>query len=365
MLFQAPPLDAREAEVLATIEETRRRLRRLLYEPRRWHGLLRRSAAAGNIGASTAIEGHHVSRDDALAAVDQAEPFEADKADWEAVRGCRDAMDYIIQLAGDPHFTYSGGLFRSIHYLMMRHDAASRPGLYRSGAVFVGDYEGPDPDEAPGLVEELASALNDSDDPGPALVRAGMAHLNLLMIHPFKDGNGRISRAIQTLVLGREGVLDPRFSSIEEYLGYETPAYYRVLAEVGGRTWDPGRDARPWVRFILRVHHHQARLMAWRVEQADQIWERIAAAAAESGLDERNMGSLYNAAAGFRVRRHDHMNYAEVGERTATSDLGKLVNLGFLAAVGERRGRYYTASERLRALAGAGGRPSIPDPFDR
>ena len=370
MLFQTPPIDGLEAEVLETIEETRRRLRHLLYEPRRWHGLLRRSVATDNIRASTAIEGHHVSRDDALAAFDQAEPFEADKADWEAVRGYRDAMDYICRIAEDPHMRYSTGLLKSIHYMIMRHHPSCRPGLYRPGAIFVsgGDgprYEGPAPEAVPDLVEELIGVLNHSDDRVAALVRAGMAHLNLLMIHPFKDGNGRMSRALHTLVIGSGGALDPRFSSIEEYLGYETPAYCRVLAEVGGRTWDPRRGARLWVRFILRAHHFQARLMAWRVEQADRIWERISGMADEAGLNERNMGSLYNAAAGFRVRRHDHMNYAEVGERTATSDLMKMAQLGFLVPVGERRGRYYTASERLLALADAGAPPSIPDPFDR
>ena len=366
MLFQAPPIDDLEAEVLESIEDTRRRLRHLLYEPRRWHGLLRRTAAAGNIRASTDIEGHRVSRDDAAAAVDQAEPFDADGVDWKAVRGYRDAMDYICRAAEDPHMTYSTGLLKSIHYMIMKHDPTCRPGLYRPGAVFLSGedgplYEGPSPEAVPGLVEELIEVLNDSD-PGPVLVRAGMAHLNLVMIHPFKDGNGRMSRALHTLVIGSDGALDPRFSSIEEYLGYKTPAYYRVLAEVGGRTWDPGRDARPWVRFILRAHHFQARLMAWRVERADRIWERISGLADEAGLDERNMGSLYNAAMGFRVRRHDHIDYAEVSERTATSDLRRMANLGILIAVGERRGRYYTASDRLRSLVPAG-RPAISDPF--
>lgn len=369
MLFQTPPIDDLEAEVLKTIEATRRRLRRLLYEPRRWQGLLRRSVATGNIRASTAIEGHRVSRDDAAAAVDQAEPFDADGVDWKAVRGYRDAMDYICRIAEDPHMRYSTGLLKSIHYMIMRHDPACRPGLYRLGPAFVSGengprYEGPAPEAVPDLVEELSEEMNHFDDRGPALVRAGMAHLNLVMIHPFKDGNGRMSRALHTLVIGGDGVLDPRFSSIEEYLGYETPAFYRVLAEVGGRAWDPGRDARPWVRFVLRAHHFQACLTAWRVERADRIWERISEMAGALGLDERNMGSLYNAAAGFRVRRNDHIDYAEVGERTATSDLRRLAQFGLLIAVGERRGRYYTASERLLALADTGGRPSIPDPFE-
>lgn len=362
MLFRAPGLDDREFEVIASIENTRRGLRHLLYEPTRWRGLLRRSEAAGHIRASTSIEGHHVSRDDALAAVDQAEPFEAKDADWAAVLGYRDAMDYIIRLAADPHFTYSGGLIRSLHYMMMKHDSESRPGLYRSGAVFAGDYEGPDPDEVPGLVEELAAALNDPDDSGPALVRAGMAHLNMLMIHPFKDGNGRMSRALHTLVMGRAGTLDPRFSSIEEYLGRRTRDYYRVLAEVGGRRWQPERDARPWVRFVLRAHHHQAGRMVWEVDRADRLWDRLTELRTEAGLDERNMGSLYNAAMGYRVRRRDHIDYAGVSERVATSDLARLAALGFLAPTGERRGRYYAAAAPLRSLASEDP-PPIPDPF--
>ena len=362
MLFQAPTLDDTELDVLASIEDTRRRLRHLLHEPRRWHGLLRRSVAAGNVQASTGIEGHHVSRDDAIAAVDQTEPFDATGADWEAVRGYRDAMNFVIQLAGDPHFFYNDGLMRSIHYMMMKHDPECGPGRYRSTDVFVGAYQGPDPAEAPDLVGELMSRLNDRPDTNEPLVKAAMAHLNLLMIHPFKDGNGRMSRALQTLVLGRDRTLDPRFSSIEEYLGDNTPAYYQVLSEVGGTSWDPDRDTRPWIRFVLGAHHHQARLMAWRVEQADRLWERLAGLCRQARLDERNMGSIYNAAMGFRVRRSDHMDYAEVSERVATSDLGKLVDLGLLVAVGERRGRYYVASDMLRSQADSQ-QPRIPNPF--
>ena len=362
MLFQAPVLDDRELRVIDSIDEIRRDLRHLLYEPGRWSGLLRRSVAAGNIRASTGIEGHHVSRDDATAAVDGADPFEATGHDWDAVRGYQAAMDYIIRLSGDPHFRYSEGFVRSIHYMMMRHDPGCLPGMYRPGPIFVGIYEGPGSEAAPGLVGELMTSLNEPGDRAPLPVRAAMAHLNLLMIHPFKDGNGRMSRALQTLVLGRDGTLDPRFSSIEEYLGHNTPAYYQVLATVGGSRWNPARDTRPWIRFVLTAHHFQAHRMAWRVKEADRIWESISRLRSEAGLGERNMGSMYNAAVGFRVRRSDHIDYADVSERVATSDLRRLVESGFLEAVGERRGRYYVASYRLRALADRRA-PAIRSPF--
>ena len=52
-----------------------------------------------------------------------------------------------------------------------------------------------------------------------------MAHLNLAMIHPFSDGNGRLARCLQTLLLAREQIVSPVFSSIEEYLGQNTQAY--------------------------------------------------------------------------------------------------------------------------------------------
>ena len=98
-----------------------------------------------------------------------------------------------------------------------------------------------------------------------------MAHLNLVMIHPFKDGNGRMARALQTLVLAREAILAPEFSSIEEYLGRNTPAYFDVLGQVGGGKWQPERDARPWVRFVLTAHYRQALILERRPRERKTV----------------------------------------------------------------------------------------------
>ncbi len=365
MLFQPPALDNAELEIIGAIDAVRHRLRHQMYEPRRRDGLLRRFLEADSIRASTGIEGHHVSRDDAVASVDRAERFEASDTDWEALMGYREAMGYVIQISDDPHFSYSDGLIRSLHYMMMRHDRDQLPGLYRPGPVFVGDYEGPASEMVAGLMRQLADQLNDVGDTSAPIVQAGMAHLNLLMIHPFKDGNGRMARVLHTLVMGRHGTLDPRFSSIEEYLGLDTPSYYRVLAEVGGTGWAPERDARPWIRFALRAHYHQAHLMEWRMQESDRVWAAVDGVRAEAGLDERTMGSLFDAAEGYRVRRYRHIAYADVSDRVASADLRKLVDRGLLRPVGERRGRYYLASEHLRSRVAASrtSRPHILDPF--
>ena len=115
-------------------------------------------------------------------------------------------------------------------------------------------------------MRELIGQLNEKSTV-PLIVRAAMAHLNLTMIHPFRDGNGRMARALQTFVLAREGILDPKFSSIEEYVGRNTQEYYDVLGEVGRGNWHPEHDALPWLRFCLRAHYFQARTLLRRTAE--------------------------------------------------------------------------------------------------
>ena len=110
--------------------------------------------------------------------------------------------------------------------------------------------EGADRDQFEPLVAELVAYMNDAGS-GPAIIRGAMAHLNLAILHPFSDGNGRTARCLQTAVLAQDGVASPIFSSIAEYIGYNQQAYYDVRAEVGGGHWNPGRSAKPWIRFCI------------------------------------------------------------------------------------------------------------------
>ena len=210
----------------------------------------------------------------------------------------------------------------------------------------------------------------DPANPGPGFCEVtlaeDMAHLNMMSIHPFKDGNGRMARTLQTLVLGRESVLAPTFSSIEEYLGQNIRAYHEALAQVfGGRPIREG-DARPWIRFVLVAHLRQAVTLARRIRDSETLWGAIDEQRKCEGLQKRTIASLYSAATGLRVRRPDHVRYADVSERVATSDLTRMVDVGLLKAVGERRGRHYVAGNRLRRLRHSiqEERQPIPDPFN-
>ena len=119
-------------------------------------------------------------------------------------------------------------------------------------------YRAPVAHSVPGLVDELADWLRAGDVTRHAVVRAAMAHLNLVSIHPFRDGNGRVARVIQSLVLAREGLLRPELVSIEPYLSRHTRDYYAVLEAVQGAEFDPNRDASPWVEFCIEAHVSEA-----------------------------------------------------------------------------------------------------------
>lgn len=370
MLFATPISTSEEIGVIDRIDDLRRRLSYATSGPLRWTGLLRRSTFARAVQGSNSIEGYNVTLEDAIAAAEGEEPLDAEHEAWAAVVGYRNAMTYMLQLADDPHFSYSEGLLRSLHYMMLHYDLSKHPGKWRPGLIYVRNeqtravvYEGPDAEKVPQLMGELIDSLNKTDGTS-VMVRAAMGHLNLVMIHPFSDGNGRMGRGLQTLVLAREGILMPQFCSIEEYLGRNTQEYYGVLAEVGAGGWHPERDARPWVRFCLTAHFRQASTLLRRTREIQRVWDELEVEAKRRQLAERLIFALADAAFGLRVRNSTYRTAAEVSENVASRDLKLLVDAGLLIPHGERRGRSYVASEFIRSIRERAREPRVnEDPF--
>ena len=191
---------------------------------------------------------------------------------------------------------------------------------------------------------------------GHVLVRAAMAHLNLVLIHPFSDRNGRMARCVQSLLLASDGIVSPEFSSIEEYLGRNKNDYYTALTSVAEGKWSPRRDARPWIEFCLRAHYRQAQTLFRRVRETEALWDRCEQFVATRRLPGRSVAVLCDAARGWRVQRSLYIKLVASGlgeaitEATATRDLRALVAAGVLSPEGERRGRTYVPTDDLRAL---------------
>lgn len=355
-LFATPDPDLEDQRVMGEIHEVRASLANFLRAPRRWTGLLRRTSTARAIQGSNTIEGYTVSDEDAVAAVDDEPPLSADEETWLEIIAYRRVLTYVLNVATEPGFVIDEAVLRALHFMLLEHDLAKSPGRYRTNEIFVRDerrginvYIGPDGDVVPDLMRALSQSLSmpTSDDP---LVRGAMAHLNLVMIHPFRDGNGRMARALQTMVLAQDQVVEPTFSSIEEWLGHNTRDYYDVLAVTGRGAWHPGNDATLWVKFNLRAHHMQAQTVRRRFDEAEVQLRRIDGLTADHKLNERLGAALFDALIGLRVTRPSYVKLTNLDERTATRDLVQAASVGLLEARGERRGRHYVAGEPLRQI---------------
>ena len=372
MIYGLPILSLADKAVLDLIARQRERLRNYTYHnPRRWLGSLRRSTFARAIQGSNSIEGYHATMDEAIAAIEDEPPQDERTETWFAIRGYRDALTYIMQTAQDAYFELGKQFLKSLHFMMLGFDMSKQPGQWRPAGIFIVNakssetvYEGPDAEMVDTLVQELIEQLKENEKE-PAIIRAAMAHLNLAMIHPFKDGNGRMARALQTLVLSREGDLHPVFTSIEEWLGRNTGEYYDVLALVGQGRWSPRHDPLPWIKFCLKAHYQQAATLIRRNEEYEQLYNAIVAVVTRERLPERTLIPLFDAALGVTLTNARYRTETELTDFSASRELRRLSEANLLEPKGEKRARTYSASKRLRDMRDAV-RMRIPlaDPYD-
>lgn len=373
MLYATPGLTAKDERVLADLKEIRRDLRFRVSEPHGWTGQLRRHLQARAIQGSNSIEGYQASVEDVESVVAGDVPLEASPQVTQEIAGYRQALGYVQALGRAASFRYEVGVLNALNYMMIGHHRDKCPGVLRPGAIFIRNhatggvvYEGPDAERVPGLMDELAAWLNEGDLDAPSYVRAAMAHFNLVSIHPWKDGNGRMSRALHTLVLARDQILSPEFSSIEEWLGIEenTVDYYRALQAI--RTeWRPHGKTHSWVRFCLRAHHMQAQQVQRRLDEAAKIWLLLEEKIAAEPLPVRCVAALYQVYISNRLRRATYQSDESLSPGQATRDLRELARRDWLAPYGETKGRFYAPGPKMKEIRRefAARREPLRDPY--
>jgi Fic family protein len=373
MIFEYPKLEAQDNQVIEMIRELRRDLRHQVNtNPVRWTGFLRRNTFARALQGSNSIEGINANLAEAIAIVDEEKPETLEEEAEKALTCYRTAMTYVLRLHDDPHAVINAQLIRSLHFMMLNYDMTMLPGQWRPGPIRVVRepsnetvYEGPAANQVPKLIEALVEQIHTDDQVESSTVLAAMAHLNLAMIHPFRDGNGRMARAIQTLVLTRNDVVSPVFCSIEEWLGSNTEFYYSVLGEVGRGKWSPQRSALPWVRFCLVAHYQQAATIMKRNVVIGRMWAEIEKLRKEHGLPERTEVVMMDAAFNYKVRNLRYRQENEISDVVASRDLKRMCDIGLLMPVGEKRGRHYEAADPLKKIREqCADKTRAPNPYD-
>ena len=293
-----------------------------------WLGSLRRQWRASSSESSIEIEGFHVPQDDVVAVASGEGVPDPNDQDHMALSCYARAMDHVGVMSDDPVFEWVDRVILDLHFDACYFQKDQDPGRYRRQGIEVTRpgggppaYVGPPFESVPELMREVAEWLGHGDLDAHVAVRAAMAHLHVVSVHPFRDGNGRVSRIVQSLVLAREGLLAPEFISIEEYLRFNTEAYYATLQEVQGGTYLPERGAGPWVDFCVQAHIEQARRRLDQLAEAGARWSALEDVVEKRGWPDRIVialeQSMFNG-----VDRASYMSEAGVlrRQRATTSD---------------------------------------------
>ncbi len=169
--------------------------------------------------------------------------------------------------------------------------------------------------------------FNGTDDTDPVL-RAGLAHLWFVTVHPFDDGNGRIARAIADMALARSEQSSQRFYSMSAQIRIERKAYYDALE----RTQKGGLDITPWMEWFLgcldRAFDGTEETLASVLHKA-RFWEMHAG----TSLNDRQRMMLNKLLDGFegKLTSSKWATIAKCSQDTALRDIFSLVDHGIFA----------------------------------
>lgn len=260
------------------------------------------------------------------------------------------AYEFVDYLSDQPDIPVNELVIRQLNREFI-HGAAEvlTPGVYRRGQARVGIYMGPDQGDVPALMRDFAQWL-ESDDEVQPILKAGIAHIHMVAIHPFNDGNGRVARALATLILQRSPFHFRKLLSLEKFMAVPRVQqdYRSAIEETLGTEFSKGYDATPWLEFftfalMVHVQHLEQKLTDWH-----RMIEDIYRTMAELGVTYRQTEGLAYAYHTGQTTRADYMEITGVSAVTASRDLAQLVGKGLLIAKGKTRARVYLRPEQVK-----------------
>jgi Fic family protein len=241
---------------------------------------LRRVATIESIGSLTRIEGSRLSDREVERLLSNRAIRSFETRDEQEVAGYAELMNLVFGSWQDIPFNENH--IKQLHQILLRHsekDSRHR-GQYKthSNSVAAFDengvqigvvFETATPFDTPRLMAELVSWVNDEREKGqlhPLLIIAVFVVV-FLEIHPFQDGNGRLSRVLTTLLLIRAGYAYVPYSSLESVIEHNKEAYYLALRQTQGTIRTDSPDWQPWLVFFLRSLAEQVRRLEMKVER--------------------------------------------------------------------------------------------------
>lgn len=308
---------------------------------------LRRIATIESIGSSTRIEGSRLSDSEVEKLLSNLSVHSFASRDEQEVAGYAETMEQIFQ--SWEHIPLTENFVRQLHRDLLRHsdkDERHR-GNYKTSPnnVVAFDAQGQQigvvfetasPFDTPQLMAELIDWTNaalETKRLHPLLV-IGIFTVTFLAIHPFQDGNGRLSRILTTLLLLRSGYAYTPYSSLESVIENSKEGYYLALRQTQTTIRTDVPNWQPWLLFFLRALHQQMKRLEKKVEQ-----EHIVLAA----LPELSLQILEYARDHGRVTVKDMVILTGTSRNTLKEHFRKLVENRQLTMQGKGRGVWYRA----------------------
>jgi Fic family protein len=258
-------------------------------------------------------------------------------------------------------------LIREIHRrVLWNQSPLLTPGEYRRGENRVVDATGaplfttPSSGDVPELMHQLSSWLVSAYDRHPAPIVAALAHLELVAIHPFNDGNGRTARALARSVLIGHGYALDGLVSLDAQLDIDRSAYFAAIRDAIGAEYVPGYDATPFVRYFVDSLCRAADHVLARLRGLGVVLVEVRRAIRDGSLPAPMIDGLAFAWVNRHLRAGDYIRLTGRSAQNATRDLAAAVQGGWLSPTGERRGRYYVLGAALLKIPSPGEIVSLP-----
>lgn len=305
---------------------------------------LKRIATIESVGSSTRIEGVKLRDDEIEQLLAGLDVTSFRSRDEEEVAGYAELMELIFDSWSDIPLTEN--TICQLHSILLKYSQKDEQhrGNYKTlpnhVEAFDADgrsvgviFETATPFDTPRLMEGLVTLINrstDEDRHHPLLVIAVFV-VRFLAIHPFQDGNGRLSRVLTTLLLLRAGYSYVPYSSLERIVEENKEDYYRALRSAQTTMDTDESRLVDWLAFFINALGRQKDVLERKVEQ-----ERLMAPL--SPLSEKLLGI---------VREHGRVTVREAAtvtganRNTIKDHLAKLVETGQLARRGRGRGTWY------------------------